>query len=250
MSWRSAVQLKTVIKTVLSFFSIIGLSPSVFAQACELPYQNLKSWPWGTYTLEHIETVQQGLEIKNHNFPLRVVLLEVPGLNSKWTLENVKERLLKARQIFHQCDIAISCISFYRFQLKDLEAFQKTLNEDSVLNGISSKKISRLFPKDNVQTMFFTTNFWSVGYSGVRGFMKDQDHWDKSWINDKVFEIHKNNTSGYMTEAHELGHNLTNDPVHFDPHDPSPNLMSEEDTRGNLLNSEQCEAMRSHPSFR
>lgn len=244
------MQLKTVIKTVLSFFSIIGLSPSVFAQACELPYQNLKSWPWGTYTLEHIETVQQGLEIKNHNFPLRVVLLEVPGLNSKWTLENVKERLLKARQIFHQCDIAISCISFYRFQLKDLEAFQKTLNEDSVLNGISSKKISRLFPKDNVQTMFFTTNFWSVGYSGVRGFMKDQDHWDKSWINDKVFEIHKNNTSGYMTEAHELGHNLTNDPVHFDPHDPSPNLMSEEDTRGNLLNSEQCEAMRSHPSFR
>lgn len=178
-------------------------------------------------------------------FNLTVVVLRKSG----WESEEVLQRLKRVAEIYSQCGVKLGKVTL--------------VEGDSPFGGRevsrewdeSSEMISKALPTSVERPVLFyigAEEGYLTGFSApkyfVRDFLQDPSDplLDTAWVTSatKTMEYKKGRDSAYSTEAHELGHILT-DAGHVMG---SRNLMAaDKDYVNDKLNPKQCETIHKSP---
>jgi hypothetical protein len=206
-----------------------------------------------------------------HYAPVKVVIIKDPLIKSSWSYDLIEQRIKKTANILKQCGIELSKVDVYELELLNREIFEA--GTDELKQAVTVNTLEKIYPFRSLnsltlskavevlkesQVIFYASdvcggecNAFSGTYAQIP--YSERVARNKIWIAESAVST-INPISTYSTEAHELGHNLLNDPTHFDNEFdfsvPVYNIMSTSEGRNGAFTQGQCSKILKSPSVK
>lgn len=174
-----------------------------------------------------------------HLLSFNLLLLQ----ESSWSYAHIKNHWIMAAKVFSQCGIKLHSINLITASLLDKVTSFEDDRSFPCQSNFCSSHLARMIPKEKkmIGIYFQSEKRGKLAWSGSEAqFGRNSPFYNTFWIS---YGINYHNYPIGLVEAHELGHNLLNNPLHLE--DGSLNFMAgKKENMSYDITDSQCEMMK------